>query len=167
MAFTTGPLGEEAGWRGYLLPRMLVRYPPVATSLMLGLVWAVWHYPLYVNSVFASGFWAAAFVINVVALTFLMTVLWHRTRGSLLLAVLFHWTVNVSPDVAGGLLPGIRIADATLRIYEVGTLLAVTALVVLATGGARLGATPAFVVDRDLAEESVESDRAGWPTGRA
>jgi hypothetical protein len=143
---------------------MLVRYSPVATSLMLGVAWAIWHYPLYVNSVFASGPWAAAFVINVVALTYLMTVLWHRTRGSLLLAVLFHWTVNVSPNVAAAILSEIRMEPEVVRVYELVALLVVTVVVVLATGGRRLGATPAFVVERDLAEESVEADQAGWST---
>ena len=40
-----GPLGEEIGWRGYALPQLLSRYSPLASSLILGLVWGAWHAP--------------------------------------------------------------------------------------------------------------------------
>jgi uncharacterized protein len=42
----TSGLGEEPGWRGYLLPRLQERFSPVRSVWLLGLAWAVWHYPL-------------------------------------------------------------------------------------------------------------------------
>jgi membrane protease YdiL (CAAX protease family) len=160
MALTTGPLGEEAGWRGYLLPRLLTRFSPWVASLLLGVAWAFWHYPLYVHSTFAALDSATGFVISVLAFTVLMTVLFHRTRGSLLLAVVFHWSVNVSPEVAERLLPGVVAPDGPFRPFEVGALLLTTAIVALVAGWRTLGATPSFVVERDLEPESVAADRA-------
>ena len=42
----TSGLGEEPGWRGYLLPRLQAQFTPVRSIWLLGLAWAVWHYPL-------------------------------------------------------------------------------------------------------------------------
>lgn len=159
LAFTTGPLGEEAGWRGYLLPRLLIRFSPIVACLILGVAWGIWHYPLYVNSVFASLGGAGNFVINTVLFTILMTVLFYRTRGSLVLAVLFHWSVNVSPGVASRLLPAVPDGDDVFRLYELAAVGLTTAIVVLLAGVATFGSRPSFDVARDLAEEAVGEDR--------
>ena len=42
-----GPLGEELGWRGFALPRMLARWRPLKASLILGLIWGIWHLPAF------------------------------------------------------------------------------------------------------------------------
>jgi len=47
LALDPGPLGEELGWRGFALPRMLTRWQPLAVSLILGLIWGVWHLPAF------------------------------------------------------------------------------------------------------------------------
>lgn len=160
-AMTTGPLGEEAGWRGYLLPRLLARYSPLVASLILGLLWDIWHYPLYARSVFAA--WASVFSFSVSVLCFavMMTVLFLRTRGSLLLAVLFHWSVNVAPQVADRMLPvGIDEDSDALRFYELGAVVLVTLVVVLVSGWRRLGSRSDFDAVRDLDAEAIVADRS-------
>ncbi len=156
LAMTTGPLGEEAGWRGYFLPRLLGRVEPLTASLILGLIWAVWHVPLYVRSTFSTLAGGLTFTLSVICFTILATVLFHRTRGSLLLAVLFHWAVNVSPDVADRLLPGVSAPEGVQRWYDLAALIVITVIVAGVTGWRRLGAGDDFVVQRDLAAEAVD-----------
>ncbi len=42
-----GPLAEELGWRGFAQPRLLQKYSPLTTGLLLGLAWTLWHIPLF------------------------------------------------------------------------------------------------------------------------
>src|SRR5689334_24183747 len=98
-AFTTGPLGEEVGWRGFLQPRMLKRYPPLAASLMIGVIWSLWHLPLYLERWVSSPSTFVAFTLNTICYSVLMTVLWGFTRASVFWAIIFHWSVNISGGV--------------------------------------------------------------------
>jgi membrane protease YdiL (CAAX protease family) len=70
---------EEPGWRGFGLPLLQERYSPVRATLLLGLVWGIWHVPLL---------GPAGFVIPMV-LAFFYTVLWNRTH-SVALCILLH-----------------------------------------------------------------------------
>jgi membrane protease YdiL (CAAX protease family) len=47
LTFVVGPFGEELGWRGYLLPRLLEKFHPIKFSLLIGIIWACWHLPLF------------------------------------------------------------------------------------------------------------------------
>ncbi len=87
--------GEELGWRGYALPRLLRQHSALLASLILGLVWAVWHLPkfLVVGGTHEGFLW---FLLDVLAKAVLFTWLYQHTRGSLLLAILFHASINTS-----------------------------------------------------------------------
>jgi len=90
-------IGEEIGWRGYALPRLAARFGFMKASLILGLVWAGWHLPLFYNSLanpYSYPF--PMFVIFVVAISVAMTWLFINTNGSLMLAALMHWATNQS-----------------------------------------------------------------------
>jgi uncharacterized protein len=95
--FIFGPLGEEAGWRGYLLPDLLRQHSPLLSSLILGPIAAVWHFPegLIVGSpsYFHSAMGLFLFTASVTCMSILATILVLHTRMSVLHAMVFHWTV--------------------------------------------------------------------------
>lgn len=153
-AWTTGPLGEEFGWRGYFLPRLLTSYRPLVASLILGVLWGIWHYPLYAKTVFATLPHASAFVASTICFAILMTIFWFRTRGNILIAILFHWSVNVAPSVAAGMLPLANAERAALEPWNLSLLLLVTLAAGTIFGWGQLGAKD-FQVPRDLAQEKV------------
>ena len=87
--------GEEIGWRGYLLPRLSDRVGLRAASLIVGLVWACWHLPFFfIAGGDKSGQPFAPYLLGVTALSVSMAWLYWKTRGSLLLTMVMHATVN-------------------------------------------------------------------------
>lgn len=82
---TDGALGEEPGWRGFALPHLQTRWSPLASAALLGVATAGWHFPLVLLGNLTWIGLPSTFVI-----TFLYVWLFNRTRGSLLLALLFH-----------------------------------------------------------------------------
>jgi len=103
--FTGGPLFEEPGWRGFALPRLQGRYGPLVGSLILGALWMLWHVPMYLIPGFAaengglslSGL--GVFLLTALAFTVIMTWVFNHTRGSLLLAILLHTSLNIFQPV--------------------------------------------------------------------
>lgn len=99
-----GPLGEEFGWRGYALDKMLRRWNPFVCSIILGFLWAVWHLPLFfiegtIQNTLATQSFAAIFVgytFYTLMLSVLITVIYIRTGGSILSVLLFHAMANFS-----------------------------------------------------------------------
>jgi membrane protease YdiL (CAAX protease family) len=97
-ALFRGPLGEEAGWRGFALPRLQARYSALKSSLILGLVVVVWHIPTFFIQGLAGAallVFVASFIVALMSFTVVMTWLYNNTEGSLLLAVLMHLSFNV------------------------------------------------------------------------
>ncbi|HTL57204.1 MAG TPA: CPBP family intramembrane glutamic endopeptidase [Candidatus Limnocylindrales bacterium] len=90
MAFG-GPMNEELGWRGFALPRLLQVRSSLVASVGLGLIWALWHLPLFFVAGSAQrGGPLAAYIVIVICLSIFMTAAHLGTGGSLLVAVLFH-----------------------------------------------------------------------------
>ena len=95
---------EEPGWRGFALPRMQERMGPLAASVVLGVLWGLWHVPVFVlvpgyNS---AGDGVVSIAVSILVFTavgavgqsLLLTWLFNNTRGSVLLAVLAHASLN-------------------------------------------------------------------------
>ena len=94
----TDGLGEEPGWRGFALPRLLARSTPLAASLILGVVWAGWHLPLVWtegSALFGTPAWLL--FLDLPAKAVLFTWVFLRTRGSALLAAMLHGASNLFP----------------------------------------------------------------------
>lgn len=92
--------GEETGWRGFALPRMQKAVGPLKASLLLGFVWGIWHLPLFFTpDNFHQAIPFPLFVLQDVALAVVITWLYNRTGGSLLLVHLFHAASNTTLGV--------------------------------------------------------------------
>lgn len=103
----TGPLAEEFGWRGYLLPRFSRRFSPVVAGLAIGPIWALWHVPLFYDSVYAHVDSACSFVAWVTAWSVVMSLVVARCRGSVLPSILIHFLINTQVGFAAALLPAL------------------------------------------------------------
>jgi len=98
--------GEEIGWRGYALPRLAARLGVGRASVVLGLVWACWHFPLfYLRGADTFGQSFVVYALQVMALSVVIAWLYART-GSLLVVMVFHAAVNNTKDVVPSALTG-------------------------------------------------------------
>lgn len=91
-------VGEEAGWRGWMLPELQKRFSPLLSSAILGVVWGLWHFPLFLNGQYdEEPVLVLAKTGACVILATLFTWLFNRSQGSLLLAVVLHTALNNTP----------------------------------------------------------------------
>lgn len=104
-----GPLGEESGWRGYALPRLQCCFSPLASSLILGFLWANWHLPLMLAHVYNVTWWQ--FVTLTMAASVFLSFGFNKSGGSTLSAIVVHGFYNVSL----GVILNDFIGKATLR----------------------------------------------------
>lgn len=92
-----GPIPEEAGWRGFALPRLQQRFSALLSSIILGLLWAFWHVPFYLDASYrAVGMPFPVFVGVVTGLSVLFTWIYNNSGGSLILTILAHFFFNAS-----------------------------------------------------------------------
>ena len=100
-ALLGGPLGEEIGWRGFLLPMLLRRNGALAASLILAVVWGLWHLPvdLYAGFLVKGPGAVLARIIWTLPMTILFTWIFLRARGSLLVAVFLHASVGMLSEI--------------------------------------------------------------------
>lgn len=95
-----GQAGEELGWRGYALPRLAARFGLARASVILGIIWAVWHLPLFfIPGTDTTGQSFPLYLLQVIALSVAIAWLYDRTSGSLLLTMLLHAAVNNTKDI--------------------------------------------------------------------
>lgn len=109
-----GPLGEELGWRGLLLPELQKKFSNLTSGLLIGVIWFIWHIPLFWApfGTLASGSSfnvtsVAAYVITLTCISVIMTWIYNQSKGSVLAAILFHLSINAGlalgffPDLIG------------------------------------------------------------------
>jgi hypothetical protein len=97
-----GPLSEELGWRGYLLDRLQTRWNALSSACLVGIVWALWHLPLFFmvgTSQHEAHIPFLGFMCGLIALSILFTWLHNNTNGSLWTAIFFHWLFTYSAQV--------------------------------------------------------------------
>lgn len=97
---TWAQAGEEIGWRGYALPRLSQQFGLAPASIILGIIWATWHLPLFFfpgSDTRGQSF--PLYLLQVTALSVALAWLYWRTGGSLLLVMLLHAAVNNTKDI--------------------------------------------------------------------
>jgi uncharacterized protein len=133
-----GPLLEEGGWRGFALPRMERLHGPLLASLILGILWALWHLPEFLVPSWTAAMGGGSIVditlFTITAVTFTVVITWvfNNTRASLLLAILVHASI----DTFGGTLAAIFPAKAVTSAfpYMIGFGVVALVLIVLTRG---------------------------------
>lgn len=147
LAFTMifGGGNEEPGWRGFALDSLQCRFGPIRATLLLGLIWALWHLPLLIanpTATHGSTSWASLLLTSLVTLvsiilySFWYTWLYNRTR-SILLCILLHASFNTS-NMLLILLPQSAVQGATYQTLlwiSVGTLLFSVMTLIVTTRG--------------------------------
>ena len=104
-----GQAGEEVGWRGYALPRLARRFGLAGASIVLGIIWASWHLPLFlIPGIETTGQSFPFYLLAVIALSVAIAWLYAHTNGSLLLTMLMHAAINNTKDIvpSGAQAPG-------------------------------------------------------------
>lgn len=144
VGFFSGPLFEEPGWRGFALPRLQAQTGALRATLVLGALWSAWHLPQYLVPEWADEnggldpTLVATFLVMVIAIAPVMTWVFNRTKGSLLLVMLAHASINASLAV-------FVVASSALNVGLLA-LGALSVLLIVVTRG-RLG----YVPSEDLA----------------
>ena len=152
MFIITAGLGEELGWTGFLTPRLQARYSALVSSLIRGVLWGFWHFPLFIFSgldhpsladfpysgwVSQKGFLIAmgAFILfNQIPWSIFYTWIFNSTRGSLLLVAILHgsevwvayWWLSTGVD-----------ANTFDNYWAYGVVMVVTAVVIVLAAGAK------------------------------
>ena len=101
-----GATGEELGWRGYALPGLQKRFSPLAAAVILGFLVAGWHGLLHL--VLPTGIPEWQFWLLMVSYSVIVTWAYNNSRGSVLIATLFHFAFNFSLELVSsglGLVP--------------------------------------------------------------
>jgi len=127
--------GEELAWRGFALPRLQAKYNALTSSLILGVIWTLFHLPLFftVTGTSQADRSFLTFLISTVALSVLFTWMYNNTRGSVLMAYLLHASVNTWTRVFS-----IDHAPLSLDWTRTGLLVLASVIVVVVSGAENL-----------------------------
>lgn len=98
----SGPTGEELGWRGYALNRLKTRHAPLVAYLAIGLLWGLWHFPLWLVTGLRGAdllLYSASFMLGILAFSVFLGYFYGKS-GNLLVAVWLHLLFNLLMQVA-------------------------------------------------------------------
>lgn len=96
LQLASGPLGEELGWRAFLLTELQHKYTLLQSGLIVGLVWGFWHLPLWLVSGYGGlelALYIVSFLVSIVCCSLIMTILYSKCRN-LLIPILVHLLNN-------------------------------------------------------------------------
>lgn len=94
---TSGPMGEEIGWRGYALVELNKKFNLFISSILVGFLWGLWHFPLWLVSGYSGFnllFYVFSFMIAIISFSVFISFFYNRKRN-ILVAVCIHFLFNV------------------------------------------------------------------------
>ena len=115
----TGAMGEELGWRGFALPWLQLRMNALSASILLGIIWALWHLPLWFAGLGFETIPYWAYLLIGVSFSIMVTAACNSSGGSLLIATLFHLFLNVSVNMIDN--EAFPVLAAIFVIVSIGT----------------------------------------------
>lgn len=153
--------GEEVGWRGYAFPHLATHLGLGGASVVLGVIWALWHLPLFfLHGSGSDGQSFPIYLLHVTALSVAMSWLYWKTEGSLLLVMLMHASVNNTTGIVPAATPNavapLSFEGTLVAWVTVGVSWAVAALLLSRMRGADIGA---------LLGSGARQSRLGEPVG--
>jgi uncharacterized protein len=131
--FPGSAVGEELGWRGFALPRLQARHSALASSLIVGAAWGIYHFPLFLlGSPIRPFALFLPFAIGCVIMSIFYTWMYNGTGGSLLIVVLLHATTNLPLTIVYE-----RLGERVVGVFWLlDAILAIIAAVLIARTGA-------------------------------
>ncbi len=141
-----GPLGEELGWRGYVLPRLQQSSGPLTASLVIGVIWGIWHLPSFfdpdsIQSSLGLVF-LAPYVVGTITNSVIMTWLYNKAKASALVAgIIWHaatdfWAPMFLSDFSITAGPGGAVSvNQTLYAIVLAVLAVAAVLLIIRTKG--------------------------------
>lgn len=136
MFFFGGPFGEEFGWRGYALPALQERWGWRVSSVLLGVIWAAWHLPLfYIANAVQSNLPMGMYALSVIASSVLFAWLFNRSHGSILPVLVLHTAVNAWSTI----IPVMVLPDGSnLRPFQIAVGIQILVAITLLWRGDRI-----------------------------
>jgi len=141
--FNQGGLLEELGWRGYALPLMIERWgSPLLATLLLGVAWALWHFPREIPTLLSGQYDALGllsqqgwFILLCCSMSVIATYFVNITGGSVLPAIMIHGVLNL----VGGMFGRDQVGVRGVFTQDVPLMWLCAALVLLLVVGKDLG----------------------------
>lgn len=100
-----GPLGEEFGWRGFLMKQLMTSHNAISSSLVVGLIWSFWHLPLFfihgtiqfqIIEKFSPIPTLSGYLLYTILISILISIVFIRNNNSVWTAILFHTIANTT-----------------------------------------------------------------------
>jgi hypothetical protein len=138
-------IGEEIGWRGYALPKLQASYSALVSSLVLGVIWFLWHLPLFFTagtSYSNTPLWV--FLVFLLPFSILISWVFNSTGGSVLMVMILHAVMNASTGPLWRTIPdgATTIGNTNIWLIQAGLLWAGVIVVVLVYGATNLSRKP-------------------------
>lgn len=93
-AILIGSVAEEIGWRGFLLPNLQKKYTPFISSIIVGILWGVWHLN-FTGGI--GGFFL--YTVTIIEMSILMTWVYNKSHGSILLMSIWHLIISLTSRI--------------------------------------------------------------------